>query len=89
MRRSPNSVISRSIAALLGGFIVANAVGAALAKALPASQTDAVVMAMMLGFLVYALAALWAFAAKSARTAWLGLSGAVLISLSMWGLLGL
>ena len=87
MRRSPTSLMSRTAAGLFGGFIVANAVGAALAKIAPMPQADAAVMAMMLGFLIFALAVLWAFSATSAGAAWLGLSGAAFVSLSMWGLL--
>lgn len=85
MRRSPDAIVSRALAAVVGGYIVANAIAFALAATLPLSQTDAVLVAMQASYLFYTIAALWAFAAKSALKAWLGLSGATAISLLLWG----
>lgn len=89
MRRSPNAIVSRSIAAIFGGYIVANAIGFALAAVLPLPQVDAVLVAMQAGYLFYVVAALWAFTARSAQTVWLGLSGVAVLSLALWGWLRL
>ncbi|HWK70085.1 MAG TPA: DUF3649 domain-containing protein [Burkholderiaceae bacterium] len=67
-------VASRAAAAILGGYALAAACTALLAVALPIKRSDAVLTATLLSFTVYACAALWAFAARSALHAWLGIA---------------
>ena len=67
------------MAAALGGYALATTLSTAIV-ALVASgfgamaRVDAVLVAMQLSFVVYAGAVMWAFAARSARGAWLGLA---------------
>lgn len=84
MRKSPDSIVSRTGAAIVGGYIVANTVAFVMVAAMPMSEIDAVLVAMQASYLFYALAALWAFAAKTARIAWAGLSGTALVTLLIW-----
>ncbi|MEF9962835.1 MAG: DUF3649 domain-containing protein [Comamonas sp.] len=69
------AVASRLLAGSLGGYALAQllpvALVASLAPALP--RADAVLVAMQLSFVVYALALMAAFAARSARRAWAGM----------------
>lgn len=71
-RRAWLGVLSRSLAAILGGYALASASSVALAL-LPMSPSQAVLTGMMAGVLVCACAALWAFAAATAWRAWAGL----------------
>lgn len=66
-------VAARIAAAVLGGYVVA-ALGAAwMGRALPLERNEATVLATLLSFVVYTAAVLWAFTARSAIAAWLGL----------------
>lgn len=49
------------------------ALSISLAGMLPEPKADAVLTATLLSFAIYTLAILWAFAARTARLAWLGL----------------
>lgn len=66
-------VLSRALAAVVGGYAAANAVAIGLAQVLPMSRGDAVMTGILLTYLVYAAAVIWVFAARSARRAWLGI----------------
>ncbi|AIR89558.1 DUF3649 domain-containing protein [Pseudomonas cremoricolorata] len=66
------AVASRSLAALLGGYLLASLANIALALLTPISQVDAALLGMMLSFLVYLLAFIWCFACRSAWRAWAG-----------------
>jgi len=68
------SVLSRTLAALFGGYGLASLAAASCAVALPMPRADAVLTGMMVGLVVHAAAALWVFAAGSAVRAWLGLA---------------
>ncbi len=72
-------VLSRVLAASLGGYVVTALISAVLALALPllsaASRADAVMVATMLSFAVYTVVAIWVFCARSALRAWVGLAG--------------
>ena len=66
------------MAAVLGGYALATALPAAIVAILASgmggmARSDAVLLAMSLSFVVYTGAVMWAFAARSARAAWLGL----------------
>lgn len=72
--------ISRITAALLGGYLFTYAFTAALARLLPLDKVDALVIASLLSFVIYTLAILWAFACRSARRAWSGMTLALPLS---------
>lgn len=71
--RDPWAVASRSLAAIVGGYLVAALSTATLAMWLPGSRSEATLTAMMLSFAVYTGAVVWVFAARTAWRAWLGL----------------
>ncbi|MBB3117937.1 DUF3649 domain-containing protein [Pseudoduganella violacea] len=69
-------IASRTLAAVLGGYLATSAAASLLALALPAmgaSRADAVINSTLLSFALLTCAVLWAFAARSAARAWLGL----------------
>lgn len=57
-------IVMRSALAILGGYAFTYALTAALARLLPLSPADALVVATLPTFLVYTVAILWAFAAR-------------------------
>jgi hypothetical protein len=65
-------VLSRCLAASIGGYALASASSAFVAALMPAAPAQAAVTAMMLGFVVYVITVLWVFACASATRAWLG-----------------
>jgi uncharacterized protein DUF3649 len=66
-------VLSRIGAAAFGGYTLTAAFTVALAKVLPLARVDAVIVATLVSFIIFALAIMWAFAARNAMRAWLGL----------------
>jgi len=64
----------RLLAALAGGYVVANLAAVAVGEALPIARVDAAYTGFLLGFAVYAGVVVWAFAAATARRVWLGLA---------------
>ncbi|RDD69126.1 DUF3649 domain-containing protein [Paracoccus versutus] len=70
------SVASRSLAAILGGYLAANLFVPAFARLVPMPPRDAAQLALMLSFVVFAAASVWAFACRSAARAWAGILGA-------------
>jgi hypothetical protein len=81
--RTPGwAVAARALAAILGGYAFASVAVVFLSYALPLPRAEAVMTATLLGFAIHVGAALWAFAARTALVAWLGL-------LSLGGVLGL
>lgn len=70
------AVASRAVAAICGGYLLASLCTRALTLGLPMAPVDNVVAATLAGLAIYAVAAMWAFAAASATRAWLGLGGA-------------
>lgn len=79
------AVLSRTVAAIACGYLLAALCTALLARGLPMARADAVMTATMLSFAVYACAVLWAFAARDAWRAWLGLgTPALLLALAYW-----
>ncbi|TAA44500.1 DUF3649 domain-containing protein [Pseudoxanthomonas winnipegensis] len=84
-RRPWVGVLSRSLAAIFGGYALAASTGAFLAVALPIARSQAVLTGMLLAILVCACAALWAFATASAWKAWAGiLIPTALMALATW-----
>ena len=68
------AVASRTAAAILGGYALAASFTAAASLLLPLARADAVITATLLSFAVYAGAVVWAFAARDAWRAWLGVA---------------
>ena len=84
------AVTSRTCAAVFGGYGLASASAACMAVWLPLARPDAVALAMILSFVVYACAVIWVFAVRSAWRAWGGvlIPGALLAggyALKAWG----
>ncbi|MGM4964625.1 DUF3649 domain-containing protein [Tardiphaga sp. 1201_B9_N1_1] len=70
--RATGPLISRIIAALFGGYVLA-ALSSVAVLALPMSKPQAVLTGMLASFAVYTGAVVWVFAARSALKAWAGL----------------
>lgn len=68
------AVASRALAAIVGGYAVAALATGALAVYLPGARAEATLTATMLSFVVYTVAVIWVFAARSAWRAWVGLA---------------
>jgi len=82
-------VISRALVGAVGGFYLAVACATLSARGLmllEVSVNDARLSAQMLGFLVQAIALMWAFGCATQRRAWLGvgLPAAVLSGVLWW-----
>lgn len=65
---------SRAVAAIGGGYALGALAAAALSLWLPGPPAEAVLTGTLASFLVFACAALWAFAARTAWRAWVGLA---------------
>ena len=65
-------LISRIVAALIGGYALA-ALASVAVLALPMSKPQAVLTGMLASFAIYAGAVIWVFAVRSALKAWVGL----------------
>lgn len=63
-------IAMRTVLAILGGYAFTYAFTAALARLLPLAPVDALIVATLPSYLVYTVAVLWAFAARSLRQAW-------------------
>lgn len=91
MRAARWRLASRCMAAALGGYALASTLPVALvALVAPATlaRADAALVALQLSFVVYTIAVVWAFAARSAALAWAGLVLAALLSQGLaWTLL--
>ncbi|MHC6224087.1 DUF3649 domain-containing protein [Pseudomonas sp. X10] len=66
------AVTSRSLAALLGGYLLASMASICITLLAPLPKVDAVLSGMMLSFVFYVLAFIWCFACRSAWRAWFG-----------------
>lgn len=74
-RRQGNAQLwARGLLALIGGYAVSAAWADGLARILPGSAADAALAATMASFVVYALAAIWTYAARSTARAALGVA---------------
>ena len=70
---SVGAVVSRVIAAIVGGYLIANLGSIVISYLLSGSQENSVVTGLLVSFLIYACAVLWVFAARTAWLAWAGL----------------
>lgn len=66
-------VLSRTLAALLGGYAAAHAIPIFVVSLLALPPADAIMTAGFIAFPVLVAAVCWAFAARTALAAWLGL----------------
>jgi hypothetical protein len=83
------AIVSRIAAALLGGYALAVVASITLVAVLPGGRADAVLGATQLSFAIHVAAVLWAFSARSAARAWLGiLAPAALLAPLAWVLAG-
>ncbi len=83
------AVASRVIAAIIGGFALANLGAILLAALLPMPRGEAVTTGVLSSFAIYTAAVIWVFAARSALRAWLGLlCPAAVCALVSWLLIG-
>jgi hypothetical protein len=73
------SVLSRVLAAVFGGYLLASAAVVLLSHLLPTSVPEAVLGATLFGFAIHVAAVIGVFAAASARRAW----GALLASTAL------
>ncbi|UBM26845.1 iron transporter [Pseudomonas sp. p1(2021b)] len=76
------AILSRSAAALVGGYAFTYAFTACLARLLPLAPADAVTVATLPAFIFYTAAILWAFASGDALRAWLPLAFAAPLALA-------
>ena len=65
-------VASRSLAALLGGYLLASMASVCIALLAPLPKVDATLIGLLLAVVFYLLAFIWCFACRSAFRAWLG-----------------
>ncbi|CAA0119571.1 hypothetical protein [Zhongshania aliphaticivorans] len=66
-------VVSRVLAAVVGGYALASSAMVLLALLWPLPKAEAVAASTMLSFLLYALIIIWIFTVKRLKTVWLGL----------------
>ncbi|ARN21465.1 hypothetical protein [Piscinibacter gummiphilus] len=67
-------VAMRTLAAVIGGYVLASLAAALLGTMLPMERVDAVMTGTMVALLVFPCAVMWSFAARSAARAWAGLA---------------
>lgn len=72
-------VLSRSLAAIVGGYALAASSAMFLAVALPVARAQAVLTGMLVAIVLCACAALWAFATRTALRAWIGIAAPALL----------
>lgn len=71
------AVFARVFIAVVGGFLLASLTVPLLAYLFPACLAMATYTGMILSFLVWLLAILWAFSTKTTQRAWLGICGSI------------
>lgn len=80
------TIISRALASIVGGYLIASLACALLAVSLPMSRIDSTVSAMMLSFLIYAMVVIRVFCVKRSLRAWQEL---LLLAAALFGMLKL
>lgn len=86
-KRPSLGVLSRSCAAIFGGYALASASSVLLARLL-STPSQGVLTGMMVGILVCACAALWAFATATAWRAWVGILVPTVVMFALAMLIG-
>lgn len=79
-------LLSRTAAAILGGYALTSAAVIFLGAVLPLPKSQAILAASLASFAVYTAAIIWVFAVQDNRRAWLGLllPAVVLAVLGWW-----
>ena len=67
------AIASRVVAAIVGGYVLANLAAILLSHLLPMPQPDAVMTTMLGSFALYTGAVMWVFTTETATKAWIGL----------------
>ena len=67
------SVLSRTIAAIIGGYVLSNLLAVLTSYLLPMQTADSVLLSLQLSFLFYSIVIIFVFSTKTAGKAWLGL----------------
>ena len=78
------AVLSRFVAAALGGYALATTLPILLSHVMPLAKAQAVQVGVLLSFPIYVGAVLWAFATRSAARAWGGLVIPAVICAVLW-----
>lgn len=65
-------IVSRTLAAIFGGYLLATSVIVVCGALSPAAPAGAVMASSLASFAIYTGAVVWVFAARSARAAWFG-----------------
>lgn len=82
------AILARAMAAVIGGYGLASLTAACCAVGLGPPRSEAVLTGMLLSFAVYAAAAVYAFAARSAWRAWGGIAvPSLMLGALLWHLL--
>ena len=81
---SPLEIVQRTLAAVVGGYAVSWAVSVLLARALPMDRYPAVQWAVLVSFLLYLLAILWAFRVRPLSRMWGWLLGVTATATAAW-----
>lgn len=78
-----SNVLSRVLAAAVGGYALSAMCAASLSRALPMmmsmDRSEAVLVGTMMSFAIYVAAIIWVFSTSGARGAWVGLSAVTLM----------
>jgi hypothetical protein len=78
----------RCFTALVGGYVSASALASLAARIMPVSRVEATVWAMLLAFLLFAIAGLWAFHEACLRTVAAAIWGSAIASIALTVMLG-
>lgn len=70
---SSANVFSRSVVAIVGGYVLSNLLATFLSYLLPMPTADSVLLSLQLSFLFYAMIIIWAFSVKNVMQVWVGL----------------
>ncbi len=66
-------VLSRIMAAVFGGYALTTVMILLFSYLLPLPKKDALMLATMLGYIIYALIIIWAFTVSRVKLVWLGI----------------
>ena len=72
-------VLSRTVAAVFGGYILTSAATVLLALIWPLPRAEAVAASTMLSFILYTGVIVWIFTVRRLRNLWLGLATATFL----------
>lgn len=73
------AVLSRTVAAVAGGYAIASLSSALLAQAMPASRPEAVQTGLLVAIPVWVAVWIWAFSARRVVAVWRGIAGIAVV----------